>query len=358
MEEHLVGLREEVASKQLLLNEREQAREAEFSSWTELQSIKLQETREELFELKRQLNAALVAYNEVRAADRARPFGQRHLSAEKLKMFTEKLLVPLNRDEVATRQAGRGGDVVYLETHKAIEKAREIFGLSDLSIEVKSEPQVLFQSSSNGKSSVCMKAVIRVTLANGCFHEDVGVSASNVGDPIEAVKIASKACVSDGIKRALQHLGPALGSCLRDKDFVSHDLMTQQNHSASKRAKPDPTPVQRPQFNPSQQQHRPVSYPPQHLSLPTPPPYPQHYLPPQRQQQQHAPSPPPLQYVPITPEVREPQQKWVEDAPPPLSAASHGTPYSVSSSSSSALNDLDYAAGMMLQEQASSNHKV
>ena len=54
---------------------------------------------------------------------------------------------------------------------------------------------------------------------NGCFHEDVGVSSSNLSDPIEAIKVATKASVSDGIKRALQHFGPALGSCLRDKRY-------------------------------------------------------------------------------------------------------------------------------------------
>ncbi len=128
--------------------------------------------------------------------------------------------------------------MAYLETHKAIEKAREIFGLEDLSIEVRSEPTVLVQSTAaGGKSSVCMKAVVRVTLSNGCFHEDVGVSSSTMGDAVEAAKMAAKACVSDGIKRALQHLGPALGSCLKDKEFVSH-LATQPQAK-----RPRPTPV-------------------------------------------------------------------------------------------------------------------
>ena len=45
-----------------------------------------------------------------------------------------------------------------------------------------------------------------------------------MNDPVEAVKMATKACVSDSIKRTLQHFGPALGSCLRDKEWVSTDL--------------------------------------------------------------------------------------------------------------------------------------
>ena len=70
-----------------------------------------------------------------------------------------------------------------------------------------------------------MKAIVRVTLANGCYHEDVGIGSSTLPDPVEAVKVASKGCVSDSIKRTLQHFGPALGSCLRDKEWVSTDLM-------------------------------------------------------------------------------------------------------------------------------------
>jgi DNA recombination protein Rad52 len=291
MEVHLQSLRDEVNKKQFLLNEREAERQDKWSTWNdrerELHSLVLQETREELFELKRQVNSTLVAYNEVASVERALPFGQRHFSIEKIEHFQKKLAVPLSRDDVSSRQAGGRQEVVYLETHKAIEKAREIFGLSDLSIEIRGEPSVLFQGNVNGKTSVCMKAIVRVTLANGCFHEDVGVSSSCLGDPTDAVKMASKACVSDGIKRALQHFGPALGSCLRDKEFVSQDLMvankqppTQNafNQGQNKRPKqivdtkpPLPPPAQPFQ---QQQQQQPVAHftttplPPQSLQQP------------------------------------------------------------------------------------------
>lgn len=142
------------------------------------------------------------------------PFGERelHNAAD----IEARLLVPLNPDQVLTRPGQGGAKVVYIDTHTAVQQARAVFGEDGFTVEVKVPPAVLFQ----GNGRVCVQAVVRVTLANGCFHEDVGVSTSTLPDPAEALKQACKSSVSDATKRALQHFGPALGGCLRDPQFV------------------------------------------------------------------------------------------------------------------------------------------
>ena len=89
-----------------------------------------------------------------------------------------------------------------------------------MSLEIRGEPSLIFQQN----NKIVMKAIVRITLANGCFHEDVGIGVSVLSDPSDAIRMAAKAAVSDSIKRTLQHFGPALGSCLRDKEWVSSDL--------------------------------------------------------------------------------------------------------------------------------------
>ncbi len=218
MDLHLAALQAEVEEKRgvvlSLSLERDELWGSSSSEERAFHTMRIQEARDELMELKGQLNATKVAYV-------VRPFGVRHYTQAHVDELACRLKVPLTREDVSMRQAGGRTEVVYLETHKALEKARDVFGLAEFSIEVRGEPTVLFQSA----NKLCMKALVRITLANGCFHEDVGVASSNLSDPVEAAKLATKACVSDGIKRVLQHFGPALGSCLRDKDYVARDLM-------------------------------------------------------------------------------------------------------------------------------------
>ncbi len=75
MEAHLQALKEEVSSKQALLAQREEERNLNWATWAiatkELKAQVLQETREELFELKRQVGTTLASYSA------PAPFGQR-----------------------------------------------------------------------------------------------------------------------------------------------------------------------------------------------------------------------------------------------------------------------------------------
>ena len=112
----------------------------------------------------------------------------------------------------------------------------------------------------DGKINVGVSAVVRVTVKNGAFHEDVGYGtcenaktksmalekvrpsdAVPVSQPRGAVQLTSvvrailanvcarrgaaqarKEAVTDGMKRALRMFGNSLGNSVYDKDYVKH----------------------------------------------------------------------------------------------------------------------------------------
>ena len=208
MEVQINRLNRSIAEKQGVLAEKERERKASWSMWDaslrELSVIEIKEIREDLFEMKRQLGSALGSTQD--------PFGQRRMSEMRMEAIHN---APLQKKDVSFRSGPGGGKVCYLETHHVIEAARDIFGF-DYAIEIRSPPSILFQQAKEGKHIVCMQSIVRVSLSNGCFHEDVGVSSITNSDVAEAIKVASKSCVSDGIKRTLKHFGPAFGSCIKE----------------------------------------------------------------------------------------------------------------------------------------------
>jgi len=63
-------------------------------------------------------------------------------------------------------------------------------------------------------------AVVRVTLKDGTFHEDVGYGTAENPRRGQAIEKAKKEAVSDARKRVLRLFGDALGNCLYDKSHL------------------------------------------------------------------------------------------------------------------------------------------
>ena len=73
----------------------------------------------------------------------------------------------------------------------------------------------------NNKISLGISALVRVTLADGTYHEDIGYgSIENAKSKALAFEKAKKEAVTDGLKRGLKAFGNALGNCLYDKDYL------------------------------------------------------------------------------------------------------------------------------------------
>ncbi|GMG40569.1 unnamed protein product [Ambrosiozyma monospora] len=127
----------------------------------------------------------------------------------------------LGPEYLSKRRGAGGSNVTYIEGFKAINLANEIFTPFGWSSDVQSS-QVDYVEEKNGRVSLGLYAVVRVTLKDGTYHEDIGYgSIEGARTKAAAFDKCRKEAITDGIKRALRQFGNALGNCIYDKDYLS-----------------------------------------------------------------------------------------------------------------------------------------
>jgi DNA repair and recombination protein RAD52 len=105
---------------------------------------------------------------------------------------------------------------------KCIQLANEIFGFNGWSSQIM-DVQVDFvdENPTTLKVSLGLSVVVRVTLKDGTFHEDVGYGhMENAKGKAAAFEKAKKEGTTDALKRALRNFGNVLGNCIYDKDYL------------------------------------------------------------------------------------------------------------------------------------------
>lgn len=110
----------------------------------------------------------------------------------------------------------------YIAAEKCIALANEVFGFNGWSSAIK-EIQVDFvdEHPQTLKISLGLSVIVRVTLRDGTFHEDVGYGhIENCSGKAKAFEKAKKEGTTDALKRALRNFGNVLGNCIYDKDYV------------------------------------------------------------------------------------------------------------------------------------------
>ena len=142
---------------------------------------------------------------------------------KKSKWFDESRVSKVLNEKVpgqfCTRRPGPSNtSLTYLEGNVVINFANAIFGpfgwstsITNKTVDVKVD---------KGKAYAVASALVRVTLANGAYHEDVGVGTSKQSSAQAARENAEKACITDGIKRALRQFGNLLGNSLYDANYA------------------------------------------------------------------------------------------------------------------------------------------
>ncbi|XP_074757395.1 DNA repair protein RAD52 homolog isoform X3 [Athene noctua] len=147
-------------------------------------------------------------------------FGQYQYTASEYQAIQHALRQRLGPEYISSRQAGGGQKVCYIEGHKVISLANEMFGFNGWAHSV-TQQNVDFVDLSNGRFYVGVCAFVRVQLKDGSYHEDVGYGVSE-GLKSKALSLekARKEAVTDGLKRALKCFGNALGNCILDKDYL------------------------------------------------------------------------------------------------------------------------------------------
>ncbi|XP_073328537.1 DNA repair protein RAD52 homolog [Pagrus major] len=147
-------------------------------------------------------------------------FGQLNYTADEYQAVHNALRQKLGPEYISTRVAGGGQRVCYIEGHRVISLANEMFGYNGWSHSI-SQQNVDFVDLINGRFYVGVSAFIKVQLKDGSFHEDVGYGVSE-GLKSKALSLekARKEAVTDGMKRALKCFGNALGNCILDKEYL------------------------------------------------------------------------------------------------------------------------------------------
>ncbi|RKP11150.1 hypothetical protein THASP1DRAFT_27068 [Thamnocephalis sphaerospora] len=147
-------------------------------------------------------------------------FGRGTFSAEEHDTLSRNLTRYLGPDCVASR-AGQGGTKLhYIEGWKVLNLANDVWGFDGWSSSIV-EVTVDYIDNVNGRISVGVSAIVRVTIKNGAHHEDIGFGmAENMKSKGMALEKAKKEAITDALKRALRGFGNVLGNCIYDKHYL------------------------------------------------------------------------------------------------------------------------------------------
>ncbi|ESZ97580.1 hypothetical protein SBOR_2037 [Sclerotinia borealis F-4128] len=144
-------------------------------------------------------------------------------TAQEIATLQSRLERQLGPEYISSRAGPSGQKVHYIAAEKCIQLANEVFGFNGWSSQI-IETQVDFvdENATTMKVSLGLSVIVRVTLKDGTFHEDVGYGhIENCKGKAAAFEKAKKEGTTDGLKRALRNFGNVLGNCIYDKDYLS-----------------------------------------------------------------------------------------------------------------------------------------
>eukprot|EP01004_Peranema_trichophorum_P005863 NODE_4705_length_1127_cov_52.144422_g4172_i0.p1 GENE.NODE_4705_length_1127_cov_52.144422_g4172_i0~~NODE_4705_length_1127_cov_52.144422_g4172_i0.p1 ORF type:complete len:333 (-),score=75.69 NODE_4705_length_1127_cov_52.144422_g4172_i0:69-1067(-) len=129
-------------------------------------------------------------------------------------------------DHLISERPGPNGDMVnYVESWRTIELANDILSYNGWSSNIVEITHDYCDELATGRYSAGCSAIVRVTLRDGAFHEDIGYGTSeNNKSKGSALEHAKKKAVSDATKRALRYFGHALGLTVYDKKKLKKNL--------------------------------------------------------------------------------------------------------------------------------------
>ncbi|KAL6866159.1 DNA repair protein rad52 [Amphichorda felina] len=164
-------------------------------------------------------------------------------TAQEIATIASKLDKQLGPEYISARAGPGGQRVHYLTAEKCITLANEVFGFNGWSSSIQNI-QVDFadENPQSGRVSIGLSVIVRVTLRDGTYHEDIGYgSIENAKGKAMAFEKAKKEGTTDGLKRALRSFGNVLGNCIYDKDYVQQVV----KHKAQPVKKFDPNNLHR-----------------------------------------------------------------------------------------------------------------
>ncbi|KAJ1898858.1 DNA repair protein rad52 [Coemansia sp. IMI 209127] len=127
----------------------------------------------------------------------------------------------LGPEHVSTRQGMGGARLSYIEGWRIISIANEVFGFDGWRSNIQSLTIDYVDVGDGGRFSIGASCVMRITLRDGTYREDVGFGMiENTKSKGQALEKVRKEAVTDGLKRAMRQFGNVLGNCVYDKDYL------------------------------------------------------------------------------------------------------------------------------------------
>ncbi|BCR85137.1 RAD52 DNA repair protein RADC [Aspergillus chevalieri] len=144
-------------------------------------------------------------------------------TAKEIATLQARLDKKLGPEYISSRPGAAGQRVHYLSADKCINLANEVFGFNGWSSSIQNiQIDFVEESQHTGKISLGLSVIVKVTLKDGTFHEDIGYGhIENCKGKAAAFEKAKKEGTTDALKRALRNFGNVLGNCIYDKDYVS-----------------------------------------------------------------------------------------------------------------------------------------
>jgi DNA repair and recombination protein RAD52 len=154
-------------------------------------------------------------------------------TAKEIATISSRLDKQLGPEYISSRAGPGGTRVHYLTAEKVIGLANEVFGFNGWSSSIQNI-QVDFadENPQTQRVSIGLSVIVRVTLRDGTYHEDVGYgSIENAKGKAMAFEKAKKEGTTDALKRTLRNFGNVLGNCIYDQDYVKQvtKIKTQPN---------------------------------------------------------------------------------------------------------------------------------
>jgi DNA repair and recombination protein RAD52 len=143
-------------------------------------------------------------------------------TAQEIATLQSRLDKQLGPEYISSRPGAAGQKVHYLAAEKVINLANEVFGFNGWSSAIQNIQIDFVDENQSGKISLGLSVIVRVTLKDGTFHEDVGYGhIENCKGKAAAFEKAKKEGTTDALKRALRTFGNILGNCIYDKEFLA-----------------------------------------------------------------------------------------------------------------------------------------
>ncbi|KAF9880876.1 recombination protein rad52 [Colletotrichum karsti] len=144
-------------------------------------------------------------------------------TAQEIATLQSRLEKQLGPEYISARAGPSGQKVHYIAAEKCIALANEVFGFNGWSSSIQNiQVDFVDEHPQTMKISLGLSVIMRVTLRDGTFHEDIGYGhIENCKGKAAAFEKAKKEGTTDALKRALRNFGNVLGNCIYDKDYLA-----------------------------------------------------------------------------------------------------------------------------------------